>query len=124
MVLWQNAWLFLKSSEGGAQSFLYAAMEATLGRGAGGKMIKECLEVNYARPDVKDENIAKKLWENSEKLIERVEREEAVKRALQKKEREASEKSQAPKESAGATSATDSGTDGKKSKSRKQKKGK
>ncbi|KAE9371558.1 NAD(P)-binding protein [Stipitochalara longipes BDJ] len=124
LVLWQNAWLFLKSSEGGAQSFLYAAMEANLGRGAGGKMIKECREVNYARADVKDENIAKKLWENSENLIERVEREEAVKRALQKKEKEEFEKSKAPKESASATSATDSGADSKKSKSRKQKKGK
>jgi NAD(P)-dependent dehydrogenase (short-subunit alcohol dehydrogenase family) len=124
LILWQNAWLFLKSSEGGAQSFLYAAMEATLGRGAGGKMIKECQEVNYARADVKDEKSAKKLWESSEKLIERVEREEAVKRALQKKEKEELGKSQAPKVQASATSATDSGTDSKRSKPRKQKKGK
>jgi len=78
--------------------------------------------VNYARTDVKDEKIAKNLWENSEKLIERVEREEAVKRALQKKEKEELGKSQAPLVQASATSTTDSGTDSKKS--RKQKKGK
>lgn len=124
LVLWQNAWLFLKSSEGGAQSFLYAAMEATLGRGPGGKLIKECREVDYARPDVKDEKVAKKLWENSGTLIERVEREEAVKRALEKKEKEETDKTQLTKEQASATSATESGAESKKSKSRKQKRGK
>ncbi len=98
LVLWQNAWILLKSSEGGAQSFLYAAMEVTLGRGAGGKMIKECQEVAFARSDVKDEKVAKKLWEGSEKLIERVEREEAVRRALEK------EKDDLEKKSPGASS--------------------
>lgn len=91
LMLWQNIWLFLKSPEQGAQSILYAAMEATLGRGTGGKLIKECIEVDFARTDVKDEELAKKLWEESDKLIERVEREEAVKRAMMKKEREAAE---------------------------------
>jgi hypothetical protein len=84
MLLWHQAWLFLKSSEQGAQSLLYASMDVTLGRGNGGKLIKECLEVDLARKDVRDEETAKKLWEASEKLIERVEREEAVKRALKK----------------------------------------
>src|SRR5213078_1811257 len=49
LVFWQNVWLVLKSSEGGAQSFLYAAMDVTFGRGAGGKLVKECQEMNYAR---------------------------------------------------------------------------
>lgn len=92
LVLWQYVWLLLKSSEGGAQSLLYAAMEATLGRGVGGKLIKECGEVDFARKDIHDEKVAKKLWETSEKLIERVEREEAVKRAVQKKDKEALDK--------------------------------
>jgi hypothetical protein len=73
---------------------LYAAQEASLSRSQGGKLIKECRETEYPRKDVKDENIAKKLCEGSEKLIERVEREEAVRRALQKKEKEEAEKSQ------------------------------
>jgi len=88
VLFWQNAWLFIKSSQQGTQSILYAAMEAGLGRGVGGKMIKECREVDFARIDVKDEEVAKKLWQESEKLIERVEREEAVKRAFEKKEAE------------------------------------
>jgi NAD(P)-dependent dehydrogenase (short-subunit alcohol dehydrogenase family) len=91
LALWQSVWLFLKSSEQGAQSLLYAAQEATLGRGNGGRFIKECIEVDFAR-DVKDEVAAKKLWEGSEKLIERVEREEAVRKALLKKENDAKAK--------------------------------
>lgn len=125
LVLWQSAWLFLKSAEGGAQSLLYAAMEVTLGRGAGGKLIKECLEVDYARTDIKDEAVAKKLWEGSEKLIERVEREEAVKRALEKKERDEQEKGPSPAKGAAAKpEANGSGTEQKATKSRRQKKAK
>lgn len=84
LALWQNAWLFLKSPDQGSQSFLYAAMEASLGRGTGGRLIKECMEVKVARPDVTDEKGQKALWEGTEKFIERVEREEAVKKALSK----------------------------------------
>jgi NAD(P)-dependent dehydrogenase (short-subunit alcohol dehydrogenase family) len=125
LVLWQNAWIFLKSAEGGAQSFLYAAMEATLGRGPGGKMIKECQELGFARADVKDETVAKKLWEGSEKLIERVEREEAVRRALVKKEKEELEKGQKDTEAVPKKpEATANGAENKKSKSRRQKKAK
>jgi hypothetical protein len=127
IILWQNIWLFLKSSEQGAQSFLYAAMEASLGRGNGGKLVKECMEVDFARADVKDEEVAKNLWQGSEKIIERIEREEAVKRALIKKgatektevEKGGNMKSSAPLES---DLASGSGTEGKKSRSRRGKK--
>jgi NAD(P)-dependent dehydrogenase (short-subunit alcohol dehydrogenase family) len=124
LVMWQNAWILLKSSEGGAQSFLYAAMEVTLGRGPGGKMIKECQEVPYTRTDVKDEKVAKKLWEGSEKLIERVEREEAVRRALEKKEKDAAEKSQPSTVGTSEKAAIPKATDTSKAKSRRQKKAK
>ena len=121
LMLWQTVWIFLKSSEGGAQTLLYAAMEVTLGRGAGGKIIKECQEMAYTRTDVKDENLAKKLWEGSDKLIERVEREEAVRRALEKKGKEEPEKEENTEETPGPTS---SGSESKKSKSRRQRKAK
>ncbi|KAK0119589.1 hypothetical protein ONS95_011029 [Cadophora gregata] len=123
LILWQNVWLLLKSSEGGSQSFLYAAMDATLGRGAGGKMIKECQELKFARSDVKDEKVAKKLWEGSEMLIERVEREEAVRRALEKQEVEKANSGQ--KSRGGPAEPPEdaaSGPDTKKSKSRRQRK--
>jgi len=125
LALWQIAWIFLKSAEGGAQSFLYAAMEAKLGRDSGGKLLKECQELNYARADVKDETVAKKLWEGTEKLIERVEREEAVRRALVKKEKEELEKSQKATETTPEKSeATGSGPENKHTKSRRQRKAK
>jgi NAD(P)-dependent dehydrogenase (short-subunit alcohol dehydrogenase family) len=125
LALWQNAWIFLKSAEGGAQSFLYASMEVTLGRGPGGKLIKECQEVDFARTDLKDEKLAEKLWKGSETLIERVEREEAVRRALEKKEKADAEKAQDPSgKSPEKPEATGSGAEGKKSKSRRQRKAK
>ena len=92
LLTWPVWWLILKSPDQGAQSYLLATMEAEFGRGAGGKMIKECSEMQILRTDVKDEGVAKQLWEFSEKQIEQLEKEGAVKRALAKKETEAAEK--------------------------------
>jgi len=88
LVFYLLVWVLLKSPTMAAQSVLYAMMESSLGRGAGGRLIKECMEVDCARKDVDDEVEAKKLWEASDKLIERVEKEQAVKRARAKKEQE------------------------------------
>ncbi|KAI1825286.1 short chain dehydrogenase/ reductase [Xylaria intraflava] len=84
-------WMLLKSTEMGAQSILYAAMEAQLGRGVGGRLVKECTEVDFARTDVKNEDIAKQLWEASDKLIEKTEKEQAVLRTAEKKREEEQE---------------------------------
>lgn len=86
------SWFFLKSPDMGAQSILCAAMDPDLGRGAGGRLIKECIEVDYARVDVRDEGVAKKLWEASDKLIEKVEKEQAALRVLEKKRQDLKEK--------------------------------
>ncbi|KAK2067736.1 hypothetical protein P8C59_001449 [Phyllachora maydis] len=86
LVLWPLAWLLLKSARMGAQSLLFAAMDAGLGHGVGGRMIKECIEVDVARKDVKDPELAKKLWEWSDKYIEDREKEAARTRARSKKE--------------------------------------
>ncbi|KAK1766786.1 putative retinol dehydrogenase [Phialemonium atrogriseum] len=88
MLFYVLVWLFLKSPGMGAQSILFAAMDASLGRGPGGKLVKECMEVDFARKDVKDDEVAKKLWESSDKLIEKVEKGQAVKRARMKKDQE------------------------------------
>ncbi|SLM36367.1 alcohol dehydrogenase [Lasallia pustulata] len=92
LVMWPLWWLLLKSPEQGAQSFLRAAMEAELGRGVGGRLIKECREIDYIKKEVQDEKIAKELWQFSERQIEVLEKEGAVKRALDKKETEEAEK--------------------------------
>jgi hypothetical protein len=92
LVTWPVWWLILKSPVQGAQSYLLAAMDAEYGRGAGGKMFKECREYEPLRPEVKNEEVAKKLWEFSEKQIEQLEKEGAVKRALAKQEAEKNKK--------------------------------
>jgi NAD(P)-dependent dehydrogenase (short-subunit alcohol dehydrogenase family) len=90
LLTWPFWWLVLKSPQQGAQSFLYAAMEARFGQGSanGGWMIKECQEIDFFRKEVKDEAVAKQLWEFSEQQIQTKEKEAAVKRALAKKEKE------------------------------------
>lgn len=90
LLTWPVWWLVLKSSEQGAQSFLFAAMDAEYGQGLGGKFIKECREIEPLRAEVKNEEIAKTLWEFSDKQIERLEKQGAVQRALEKKEKEQS----------------------------------
>ncbi|KAJ9648171.1 hypothetical protein H2201_002289 [Coniosporium apollinis] len=91
LVTWPMWWLLLKSPEEGAQSFLYAAMEARFGRGAGGWFIKECMEVRLARSEIEDENVQKSLWEATEKTIEALEKEGAATRAREKKAKDTQE---------------------------------
>ncbi|KAL5339019.1 hypothetical protein BJX70DRAFT_181789 [Aspergillus crustosus] len=88
LVTWPFWWLVLKSPQQGAQSILYAAMEAKFGRGDGGWFVKECQEVDFARKEITDDAVGKQLWQASEKQIEAREREGAVLRALKKKEDE------------------------------------
>ena len=80
--------------------------------------------MDFARVDVKDEKIAEKLWKGSETLIERVEREEAVRRALEKNGKgvEVPSTKVEDRGEEKAEAATGSGADAKKSKSRRQKK--
>ncbi|KAI6091415.1 NAD(P)-binding protein [Hypoxylon rubiginosum] len=94
------SWFFLKSPLMGAQSILCAAMDPDLGKGQGGKLIKECIEVDFARLDVKDEVVAKKLWEASDKLIEKTEKEQAAVRVLEKKRQDEKEKEKKESEKA------------------------
>ena len=86
LVIWPLWWLVLKSPVQGAQGFLKAAMEVELGRGAGGKFLRECREAEYLKKEIKDESIQKKLWAFSERQIEALEKDGAVKRALAKKQ--------------------------------------
>lgn len=131
LVSWPLWWLVLKSPEEGAQSFLYAAMEARFGRGAGGWFIKECREVRLARSEIEDENVQKSLWEATEKTIEALEKEGAAARARERKAKEDQEtnviKSKDGTEKASEVSSTKPMVDGnigsKKPGSRRSKKG-
>lgn len=93
LLTWPVWWLLLKAPEQGAQSFLYAAMEARfglggVGGGGGGWLIKECCEIEPLRKEVDDEEIAKQLWQFSEDQIQVKEKESAKRRALAKAKEE------------------------------------
>lgn len=92
LVMWPFWWLVLKSPDQGAQSFLYAAMEAQYARGPGGIFLKECREVKFYRHEIEDEGVQKRLWEMSDGTVQALEKEGAVRRAREKKEKEAKEK--------------------------------
>ncbi|KAK4193854.1 retinol dehydrogenase [Podospora australis] len=92
VVFYVFAWLLLKSPNMAAQSILFAAMDSGIARVPGGRLIKECMDVDCARKDVDDEKDAEKLWKASDKLIEKLEKESALKRARQKKMQEEKEK--------------------------------
>lgn len=91
-------WFFLKPPLMAAQSFLFAACDGSIIRDPGGKLIKECIEVDLARKDVKDDEIAKKLWLSSDKLIETTEKAAAMRKALEKKRQEDAEKQEKAEE--------------------------
>lgn len=98
---WPLWWLFLKSGDQGAQTFLYAAMEAQWGRGDGSYFLKECRRVDWTKKEIGDEDLQKKLWESSSKTIEILEKESAKQRAVEKKHEENAEAKTTAKESNG-----------------------
>ena len=91
VLLWPLWWLVLKPADRSAQTLLMAAMDADLGRGAGGRFLKECKEAGYLRDEIRDEAEAGKLWAFSEKQIIALEKEGAFRRALAKREKETQE---------------------------------
>jgi NAD(P)-dependent dehydrogenase (short-subunit alcohol dehydrogenase family) len=101
LIMWPVWWLVLKSGDQGAQTFLYAAMEAQWGRGEGNYFLKECRRINWTKKEIEDEVLQQKLWESSSKTIEVLEKESARRRALEKKETEKAEAKSTAKEHSG-----------------------
>jgi hypothetical protein len=79
-------WLILKSPEQGAQSFLFAAMDAQFSRGNSTEstLVKECRVVRPLRQEVTNEDVQKRLWEETDTIIQALEKRSAVKRAQDK----------------------------------------
>ncbi|MCJ1378482.1 hypothetical protein MMC17_001581 [Xylographa soralifera] len=122
LLLWPLWWLILKSPEQGAQSFLKAAMEADLGRGAGGRFLKEGKDVEYLRSEIKDEAAAEKLWGFSEKQILVLEKEGAIRRAIAKKNMDSQKQGEQHGKDLVATMTAESGKDAKVPRSRRSRK--
>lgn len=97
LIMYPFWWLVLKSPEYGAQTFLYAAMEAYYGRGPGGWYLKECREMDMARTDAQNEQLQQALWEYSETMVQEAEKRGAKKRAETKKTEDIKPKKEEPK---------------------------
>ncbi|KAF8455999.1 hypothetical protein BGX38DRAFT_1128043 [Terfezia claveryi] len=81
-------WLVLKSPEQAGESFLYAAMSPEGAEGEGGVFYRECRRVEVRRDEVYDAELAKTLWEATEKEIVELEKKGAVERKRRKMEEE------------------------------------
>jgi NAD(P)-dependent dehydrogenase (short-subunit alcohol dehydrogenase family) len=80
-------WIVLKSAEQGAQSFLWAAMDARFTDAQTPRdmfLVKECDMARIMRPDVMNETAQQTLWNASEKLVEYLEKGSAMKLAREK----------------------------------------
>jgi NAD(P)-dependent dehydrogenase (short-subunit alcohol dehydrogenase family) len=111
LLTWPFWWLVLKSPQQGAQSFLRAAMDPEFGEGVGGWLLRECKEARALRPEVGDEVVGKELWELSEKMVQRVEREGVERR---RKEKQASGDKDVPGEERKTSGADKSSSTGSK----------
>lgn len=95
MVVYPILWIFLKSTYQGAQSFLYGLSNIELDLLPGGIFLQECSVVEKkAKKELYDEELQKKVYDQTAKLIEAIEKESARKRAKSKKKNSKKEKKQ------------------------------
>ena len=81
-------WLVLKSPQQVAESFLFAAMSPEGEEGEGGGLYRECARAGVWRDEVRDVEVAKMLWEATEKEIGELEKKGAVERKRRQMEEE------------------------------------
>ena len=81
-------WLVLKSPQQAAESFLFAAISPEGEEGEGGGLYRECARAEVRRDEVRDVEVAKKLWEATEKEIGELEKKGAVERKRRQMEEE------------------------------------
>ncbi|QHS75739.1 putative oxidoreductase SPAR_N01400 [Saccharomyces paradoxus] len=96
ILLYPILWLFTKSGRRGDQSFLYALMTPELEeinlKDPKTKYISDCSLVKFARKEFDDEELQKKLFENTERDILQLEKKVAAKRNANKKTEQGSKK--------------------------------
>jgi NAD(P)-dependent dehydrogenase (short-subunit alcohol dehydrogenase family) len=85
LILYPIWWLFLKSSYQGCQSFLFAIAAPIFPKIEGGNLIQECKIITKTRKEYSDEELQKKVFDATEKLIEGLEKQSAINRKKQEK---------------------------------------
>ena len=96
ILLYPILWLFTKSGRRGDQSFLYALMTPELEevnlKDTRVKYISDCSIVKFARKEFDDEELQKKLFDNTERDILQLEKKVAAKRNANKTGNQSSKK--------------------------------
>lgn len=120
VLLWPLFWLFLKTSNNGAQSILFALMSPEPKDTQEVSYISDCT-VRKAPPrkELRDRDMQKQLFEISEKLVLDIEKKSVV--ARKRKEKEEAEKKNTASSTPSTSSEKSSTTANKKSKNKKQK---
>lgn len=81
LIMYPIYWVFLKSCEMGAQSYIFAINSPDLFNKNGGNYIKECSVVKDAPMiELQDEKLQSELYDETAKVIERLERQSAIER--------------------------------------------
>lgn len=84
-VLFPIFWLFFKSPSQGAQSFLYTLAAPVFQNLDGGNIIQECKILKPARKEFDDVELQKTLFDETEKILEALEKNSAIERKKQEK---------------------------------------
>lgn len=85
-------WIFLKSTNQGAQSFLHALMCPDFITLPGGKFISNCEIYTPARKELENEELQTKLYDKTAEAIAQVEKESALRRKKEEAENKKKEK--------------------------------
>lgn len=93
LLMYPIYWVFLKSCEMGAQSYIFAINSPDLFNGNGGNYIKECAIVKDSpMVELHDEKLQSDLYDETAKVIERLERQSAIERNKNKPKKETTTK--------------------------------
>lgn len=76
-------WLVLKNSYQGAQSVLFVLTAPFIAKIAGGNYIQECKIILNTRKEYDDEKLVKQVYDETEKLISKLEKQSAIERKKQ-----------------------------------------
>lgn len=84
VLIYPLLWIFLKSTWQGAQSFFFGLMNPNLDNLPGGNFLQECSVVQKkTRSELSDEELQKKLFDKTEKVVAELEKKSAIIRKKQ-----------------------------------------
>lgn len=89
VIMWPFWFLVLKSSIQGAQSFIFALSAPIFIKLTGGNVVQECKIVTKVRKEMDDEELQKKIFQNTESAISTLEKQAAIERKREEKAAEA-----------------------------------